>query len=140
MAMSGNTGEMSTRRCNHFMFWILPPRSVNTSARITVSMMRPYMATMRWYVWNTKFTGAVSGSRAPYSAEAASWLRPSYSVSQVPVARKLVPPGMENGVMTFWFSSSTHPNAYRGGTSESYMPSIMASFVGCASATVTAEE
>ncbi len=52
------------------------------------------MATMIWYVWNTKFTGAVSGSSAPYFSVSASEFRPWYSVSQVPVARKLVPPGM----------------------------------------------
>ena len=32
------------------------------------------------------------------------------------------------------------PTAYSGGTSESYMPSIMASLVGCSFHTTTAEE
>ena len=139
MATSGNTGETSAKRCSHFMSLILPSRSVNTSTRITVRTIRPNMATMRWYVWNTAFTGAVSGSIAPYSSVSARSLRPWYSVSHSPVARKLVPPGMANGVMTSWLSSSTHPKAYSGGTSESYMPSIIASFVGCSSATVTAD-
>ena len=61
-------------------------------------------------------------------------------MSHVPVATKLVPPGMEKGVTTSWFSSSTQPNRYRSGTSPLYMPSIMASLVGCSSETTTAEE
>ena len=138
--MTGNTGEISTRRCSHLMFLMRPPlRYENTMARMAVIMIRPYMATMMWYVWNTKFTGAVSGSSAPYCSVSASEFRPWYSVSQVPVARKLVPPGMANGAMTCWLSSSTQPNRYSGGTSSSYMPSIMASFVGCSSATTTAD-
>ena len=76
---------------------------------------------------------------SPYFSVSASELRPAYSVSHVPVAKKLVPPGIANGVMTCWLSSSTQPKAYSGGTSSLYMPSIMASFVGCSSETSTAE-
>ena len=77
---------------------------------------------------------------SPYFSVCANEFRPWYWASHVPVARKLVPPGMENGVTTCWFSSSTQPNAYSGGTSSSYMPSIMASLVGCSCDTSTAEE
>ena len=48
MATNGNTGDMRTRRWSHFMFLIFPLRSVNTSARMTVSMMSPYIITIRW--------------------------------------------------------------------------------------------
>ena len=76
-----------------------------------------------------------STTMSPYSSVWASSFKPGYSVSKLPVARKLVPPGMAKGAMTSWLSSSTMPTAYSGGTSESYMPSIMASLVGCSSDT-----
>lgn len=81
-----------------------------------------------------------STTMSPYSSVWASSFKPGYSVSKLPVARKLVPPGMAKGAMTSWLSSSTMPTAYSGGTSESYMPSIMASLVGCSFHTTTAEE
>ena len=77
-----------------------PPRRLNTTARIAVIMIRPYMATIRWYDWNTRFTGRSATSMSPYFSVCASEFKPWYWASHVPVARKLVPPGMENGVMT----------------------------------------
>ena len=100
MAMSGNSGATTSSFCSQRMVRMRPPRSVNTSARITVSMMSPYMATIRWYDWNTRFTGMSATSTPAYLSVCAREFRPWYSVSHVPVARKLVPPGMANGVMT----------------------------------------
>ncbi len=48
MAMNGQIGESTAAHCSQRIFAIRPPRNVNTSTRMLVSMMSPYMATMRW--------------------------------------------------------------------------------------------
>ena len=74
MAMTGNTGEMSTQALQplHVLDAAALAEREHDAPGWRVIMMRPYMATMMWYVWNTKFTGAVSGSRAPYCSVSAS--------------------------------------------------------------------
>ena len=47
MAMNGNSGLTSSSFCSQRMERMRPPRRLNTTARIAVIMIRPYMATIR---------------------------------------------------------------------------------------------
>ena len=48
MAMNGQIGDSTAAHCSQRIFAMRPPLKVNTSTRMLVSMMSPYMATMRW--------------------------------------------------------------------------------------------
>ena len=47
MATNGNSGEMTNSFCSQRIERTRPPRIVKTIARIAVTMMSPYMATIR---------------------------------------------------------------------------------------------